>query len=468
MKKYVPYFILPVLIVFMSRNNPFFWDSTYYSRIGLWFYEHGFKSLILPADLDAGHPPFFGVYLALVWKALGKNLMASHFAILPFAIGINWQLFRLARKFVESRYREICLLVIAFEPTLLAQTSMVSNDLVLVFFYLLGLNSIIKKQPLFLFLAMLGMSMVSTRGIIASGALLLSELLIGYSIEKKSIFTLQNLKSIALPYLGAGIIISSWLWYHYSQAGWLLTPASGNWSGQREIIGIGGMLRNVGIIAWRLMDFGRLGLWIITLLCVPMVLRKKLYLNPNFKTLLITFLAPLIIFSLAFIPFSNPIGHRYYLVVYLLFGILASYIFMHCLDGWKRTSASVFVIAMLLGGHFWIYPDTIAKGWDSTLAHFPYFNLRSTMVKKMDDYHIAINQTGSDFPNTFPDKVTMLTEDTTCFLPKDLSKNKFILQSNIMNGFTDAELKELKSDKWYMLLEYKKAGVYMRLYGKKM
>src|SRR5438045_3352806 len=94
-KKYLPFFLLPIVVVFLSRNNPFFGDTTYHSTIAQWFLETDFKSLILPFDMDAGHPPFFGAYLAIVWKAFGKSLAVSHFAVLPFIIGIYWQLYRL-------------------------------------------------------------------------------------------------------------------------------------------------------------------------------------------------------------------------------------------------------------------------------------------------------------------------------------------------------------------------------------
>ncbi|MBL0080448.1 MAG: hypothetical protein IPP53_15465 [Bacteroidetes bacterium] len=72
-----------IIWIIATANNPFFWDTVLTSKIAQYFYENGFGNLIVPIDLDAGHPPFFQIYLSILWKLFGKSLLVSHLAMLP-------------------------------------------------------------------------------------------------------------------------------------------------------------------------------------------------------------------------------------------------------------------------------------------------------------------------------------------------------------------------------------------------
>ena len=466
MKKFLPYILLPICVVILSRNNPFFWDTTYHSILGQWFYENGTHGFILPLELDAGHPPFFGYYLSCIWKLFGKTLTVSHLAILPFALGIYWQMFRLIHRYIPKEYAELTALFIAFEPTLLAQCSLVSYELVYVFFYLLGLNAIIRKQKIIISLSLIGLILISSRGLFAIGALFITQLIIDYKENKTSgnpkIVKFANFIPFIFPIaLGIG-----WYSYHYMQSSWWFLSPSEAYHGQRKILGLGGILRNVVIIIWRCLDFGRIGLWILLLISIYRTYIKKIYLDNNFQRLLIYCSVPLIVFSLAFIPFSNPIGHRYYLVFYLLFVPFVIYSFTSAYQGKLKYILISAVGVLLLSGHFWLYPPGIAMGWDSTLAHIPYFELRKAMINHIKKENIPFNTIGTVFPNKNTLKETDLVADTNRFSNLNLKKNQYVLQSNIMNDFSDAELNEL-NEKWILVQEYKKSGIYMRLYHKR-
>jgi hypothetical protein len=91
------FFYLTLLIAFLlvvtNRNNGFFWDTIQLaSQHGNYYYSNNFSNLLLPIELDSGHIPTFGMYIALIWKVFGRTVEASHLAMLPFAIGIVWQL----------------------------------------------------------------------------------------------------------------------------------------------------------------------------------------------------------------------------------------------------------------------------------------------------------------------------------------------------------------------------------------
>ena len=93
------------LLVVLHRNNSFFWDTVQLgSAHANYYYDNQFSSLLLPIEIDSGHIPTFGMYIALLWKLFGRTLAVSHLAMLPFALGIVFQIFKLCRKFIPEQF----------------------------------------------------------------------------------------------------------------------------------------------------------------------------------------------------------------------------------------------------------------------------------------------------------------------------------------------------------------------------
>lgn len=462
-KPVIPYLFFYLVVFALSANNPFFWDSIYFSKIAHFYYEKGFGNLILPTDLDQGHPPFFGIYLTILWKYLGKNLFVSHFAVLPFVLGTIWQLFILARRFFKGCVLHIVMLLVCIEPSFLAHSTIPSNDLALVFFYLLGLNSVIKNRRLLLFISLMGMAAMSLRGIVAVGGIFITEAALLFFIWEK-----ENRKpdfKLLLPYIGAGLVIGGWLYFHYLQTGWLASTPSPNWSGGRKAIGIDGYLKNIIIIIWRSLDYGRLGLWLMVFVAIVYCSYKfkELIKYKDLQQLIIFTFAPFIILSLSFIPVSNPIGHRYFLVFFLLFTLVAAWIILHCTKGWKRNILIIIAILCLITGHFWVYPAKTPQGWDSTLAHLPYFDLRKKMINYVFENKLDPQKIGTSFPNIDGTRFTDLDNTNWKFVQRDLVKDQYIIESNIFNDFTDEALDELQNN-WLLQKEFRENQIYIRLY----
>jgi len=111
LKNCLPFFLLFTIITIVVKDNGFFWDALLQaSKYAQFYYENNFGQLLVSADLDAGHPPLFGIYLAGIWKIFGQSLVVSHFAMLPFLLGIVWQVYRLIDYFsVGHKYpRHFC------------------------------------------------------------------------------------------------------------------------------------------------------------------------------------------------------------------------------------------------------------------------------------------------------------------------------------------------------------------------
>ncbi|NJO86864.1 MAG: hypothetical protein HC821_02075 [Lewinella sp.] len=77
-----------LLVYFWTADFPFFWDSIQLaSRQATHFYDGG--GLLLPNAIDSGHPPGFGLYLAIWWQLPGRQLWVSHLAMVPWV----WMVF---------------------------------------------------------------------------------------------------------------------------------------------------------------------------------------------------------------------------------------------------------------------------------------------------------------------------------------------------------------------------------------
>ena len=125
-----------LLVVLLSQHFPFFWDTVQLSaKQAYWLFEQGFDDLLLPNELDSGHPPLMGLYLATCWSWFGKSLVVSHWAMLPAILIINFSLYFLIRDWVSSpRQSFLWMFFCWLDPVLAGQLVLVSPDVFLVAF----------------------------------------------------------------------------------------------------------------------------------------------------------------------------------------------------------------------------------------------------------------------------------------------------------------------------------------------
>jgi len=57
----------------------------------------------------------------------------------------------------------------------------------------------------------------------------------------------------------------------------------------------------------------------------------------------------------------------------------------------------ILVLCFELSGNLWIYPDRIAKSWDSTLSHLPYYELRKDCFNYIDQQKMDYHQISAGF-----------------------------------------------------------------------
>ncbi len=448
------------LALFLVREHPFFWDTIQLgSKHAHWYYENGFRQILLPDEIDSGHPPAFGMYLALVWMLFGKSLLASHMAMLPFLMGIIWLLFAIGDHFGSYRNSWMLVLLVLAGPVFAGQAVLVSPDIPLVCFFLLVLYGILYRHAGARILGSIALAVISTRGMMVVAVLYFFELAAYW--EKHWFFPVKK----ALPYLPAAILAAAFLAYHHQEKGWIGYHEAMPWAPSFERVGPAGFFKNIAVLGWRLLDFGRLFVWLgLGWLLFQRWKTGTLLNHPSTRRALWLLLLALPLLSITFLLYRGLQGHRYLLPVFLSITLLFYTALCHTpLTDRVRQLLFGVVLAGLLSGNLWVYPDTVSQGWDSTLAHLPYYSLKEAMFDYMEKENISMEEVGTAFPEIGPQKFKNLSDNLRGMHPKDLAFDSYIFYSNVMNDFTDEEIRRLREE-WQVVKAFKQGGIKVILY----
>jgi hypothetical protein len=461
-------FVLSIIIVcslvFLNLGNGFFWDTVQLaSQHASYYFTTDFSKLLLPNDLDSGHIPIFGMYVAMFWKFLGRTVEVSHISMLTFAICIVWQIRNICNNFIPIKYSGFALVLILLDPSLMSQITLVSPDVPLVFFFFLALNSVLKNKKTWLAIGIFLLFMISMRGMMVAFCILCLDIYLNIGFTNKT--ALESIKSLikrSLLYLPSLALFIAFNTYHYHQKGWIGYHEDSPWANCFEPVDFSGFLFNVGLLGWRILDFGRIGIWIVFII---LVLRYKAQIlsNPKTRLLLVFFITILIFLPLNMLWAKNLVGYRYLMPIYLIFSLLTAGILFSSYVGNKlRLVLTVFWLLVLLSGNFWIYPPKIAKGWDSTLAHLPYYKLRTQAIQYLDIHKIDYKEVDSFFPNNTSFDEIDLNNDTRAFDTFEGNSSPYVFYSNIFNiedELYDKIIKEYKPIQYF-----ENSGVYIVIY----
>jgi hypothetical protein len=453
------------LLFTLTLNNSFFWDTIQLgSKHASYFYTNNFTNILLPDSIDSGHIPAFGMYLALIWKAFGRNLMTSHLAMLPFVLGIVWQLHIIVKKYIIKEYAGWAVLLILLDPTLLSQMTLVSPDVPLVFFFLMGVNSLTDNSRKILALSIAFLFLTSMRGMMVSFCLMIMDIIYNIQFQDSHKKMFRSLLKRSIIYIPALIIFIAYYSYHFLIKGWIGFHDNSPWAELFKSVGVKGFLRNIGILGWRIIDFGRIGVWVVFFI---LIIKFELNALKDKKTrfLLILFLVLILFLPANMVWAKNLLGHRYLLPVYLSFSLLcANILFTLRMNEKLRLSLISFWIFMLITGNLWVYPDKISQGWDSTLAHLPYYKIRQQALEYLDEEKIDYQKVQSFFPNNSVIDYSDLNSDGRQF--NDFNNScDYVIYSNVFN-LNDTDY-ELVKNQYSVIKQFKRGLIHVDICRKK-
>ncbi len=184
--------VIPVIwavILLLNFQNFFFWDTIQLvSKHANYFYDNNFSSIFLPEEMDSGHPPFYGMMMAVWWKVFGRTLWVSHFLNFLFVMGLIFQTHLLGKKFLGRDSAYLLVLVIFANPIFLGHSILVSPDNLVMFLLIWSLNSILDKKLVVSSILMIFLSMISMRGMMMVFALFLGEIIYQNEFKISSLF----------------------------------------------------------------------------------------------------------------------------------------------------------------------------------------------------------------------------------------------------------------------------------------
>jgi hypothetical protein len=464
-RQLLPFYGIAIFATWWVSDHIFFWDTIQLgSKQAHWYFENQFNHFILPNEIDSGHLPTFGMYLAALWMFLGKSLWISHFALLPFTLMTIWLVHQIGTHFLGSQKGVYLLLLLFVEPTFAAQSVLVSPDVVLFSFFVLGLYAILKTSSNILLLtATLGLVLISLRGMMVVALLFFIQ---AFATNKKK-ETINFVKS-GLIFIPSVLIAITFLIYHYSQTGWIGYHEYSPWAASFERVNTMGFLKNIILLCWRFLDFGRVFIVFTIFFVLAYVVKNKSSLSEltTLRKLIIINLLALFILCPTLLIYKGLLGHRYLLPIYFLQLLLCSYlIFNHTAKNQVKWLYTL-VFTGLLMGNLWIYPKKIAQGWDSTLAHLPYYELREKMMNYIQEQSILLENIGTRFPEIGMLKYKDLSEIESGMINADLKNSKYIFYTTIMNDFTDNEIDMLEKE-WKIKKIFKKNRIEVILYERK-
>ena len=440
--------LIAAVIIWWVQDHIFFWDTIQLgAKHAYWYFDQSFQHFLLPQEIDSGHPPLFGMYLAAIWMLFGKSLAISHWAMLPFLWGALWFAYRIGDDLGGWRSAWFLPLLLLADPVFMGQAVLVSPDLVLVSAFLVAFYGMLSKQQAFKIAGLLLLALISMRGMMCVLMLFVFEVLgeTSFWVGDRSLprQVLQKIPS----YLPAGILASTFLCYHFYQTGWIGYHPDSPWSPSFESVDFKGFLRNTAILGWRIFDYGRFFECLVIIIAIWMVWRREAVLRLELLPWLLLVLLALLILSPSLLMHRYLSAHRYLLPFFISLHLLIFQLLLLLPKSYRQRRWWLLpVLVGLATGNLWIYPQHIAQGWDATLAHLPYYELRAEMLEYIEQEEIPLETIGTVFPEIGPLKFRDLSDQETGMKAIDIKNDRYVVYASVMNDFTDDMLKTLDEE----------------------
>lgn len=454
--------IYATALVGYCMGHPFYWDNIAQLAVPAnWYYDTGFQSVFIPDDLATGHPTWLSMLIAGIWKLAGRSLWVCHLIMWPAVAGFLYQTWRfLVAIGISERKMQILIMgMIMLDTTIMAQLSLITFEVFHLWLFIWAARLIIEKKMGALAIVLAFLSLVSMRAGLSVAGLGLTF----FMLEKKAVYPLKR-REWLLAFFPVILVMLLQYGSFYLEKGWVVHNAvSGKWASSSDITNLAGMIRNTGLMVWRLLDFGRVGIYIGLIGILSLRLRHSKWPDNTMRRLWWLIIGQAVVFAFVIIPSQNAFGHRYLLPVIVPLTILCTY--GVCFWGRWKYPAWIFGAIILLSGHWWIYPEKIAQGWDATTLHWQYVRTMKTVNEDIINRRIPPSEIGTFFPAYRSTADTWLDKKPIIFSRAGEYEREYLLYSNAFN-VTDEWIDALAPGRglWDLVKEYRSGKIYVRLY----
>jgi hypothetical protein len=462
------YIIVTYLIItLLSLNNCYFWDNISYTAVKSdWIYSNLFKSTlnidILKQTLEMSgfYPPTIGIMTAMLWSVFGRYLWVSHAFIFLWSIILAYNSLKLIQHLFPLKNVSWILLITLFEATVISQLSIAGLDLILLTAFIISLRAIFDRNKLMLSIGIFFLCTIQIRGLFVGVILLVSDNYFQY-LSNNNKYSIKTFFTTILPYLPSFLIISIYVAFYF----WAYIPnnnssiLNSHYSIPNNFLRIIKHFLEFGL---RSVENGRIIIWIIAFYVAYKGIKNRSNQSPKSATLLLLFLLISAVYLIFIFTTQMPFSDRYFMPQFFVLTLLSFIELSKYMNDKKLRFVFVIVLLFELSGHLWIYPERIAKSWDSTLAHLPYYDLRKQCFNYIDENKINYNDISAGF-TLYGDRKIIELSNKSQIVAADHSKKYFIYSniSNLEDNFVDS----LKNTTyWHPMKSFQKGFAIITIY----
>jgi len=468
-----PFFLILVVLVYVlltivSLNNCYFWDNIQQiSKEAHWFYLTDFNSIIMPSQGSGSeivatgyHPPLMGIMTAALWKIFGYRLWVSHIFVLCWSIILIYNVWKLIRLFFAEKFAGWVVLIVMLEPTVLTQFSIASPDFILFTAFVISLRALLEHKPRLLSIGLFFLCCINMRGIFAGGILFFIYGYFEYGNKNKDIRSISLVKFL-LPYLPTLLLLIAYFTYYFITRGWFFSDSYGS-DHYSLPTGLLRVIRHLAEFGLRTIENGRFFIWLLGFYITYQTLKSKSILTHQTKTILLFFILLTGLYFLFVFISQMPFSARYFMPQFFMLTILVLSGVTRFLQKNKTVLIFLLVLCFELTGHFWIYPEKIAKSWDCTLAHLPYYELRKECFNYIDQQKLNYNDISAGF--CFYGNRQYIELSHAGKRVGTEPNRKYFIYSNISN-VEDSLVVALKNQpNWIPIKRFEKGFVFIEIY----
>lgn len=435
-----------VLLILNHIDTPVFWDMYGQVKTARYFIDTNFTNLIPNTNgfTDNGYFPLYAIYLAALFKLFGYKLWIAHLSVMPFVIGLLYQLQHFCRHFLTPEKTLFVLLLVCIHPAVEAQSIYFSSEICFVFLSVWLLNTIIDERASRMALSSLLVCLLNFRGL--PFVIFLALYFIFFKKQKSA------------WYVVSGVLVSIlWLLVHFYMSGWLFKNPEN--IEHRTFLPVSGMVKNIFWFMVKLTDFAN----IIGLIFIALFSFREKKIN---ELSILWIIASISVLAFC-VPLSNPIGTRYFLLAYIL--MLPAFILSVSSFSFQKFIAAciLFTVFLWQSGRL-IKPDKYGNAWDCTLAGLDYFEARKQLDAYVQQNHIAPKDVAAGFQVYFNDNYYLMNgsgKEYDLLSDTEMNANFYIADSNICNNYNPLRKEHLKNN-YTLVRSFIKGPVYINLYKK--
>ena len=447
-------------------NHVYFWDNIQLTSIEAhWYYLTDFRSLFVPKSAPelgiygTGGPPLLPLITAALWKIVGYKIWVSHALISIFAIVLFYNIWKLVKIFFSDKYAGWVSFIILMETTLLAQFSIAPNDFILFTAFIISLRAILERKSTLLAIGFFILTTISMRGLFTGCILFIVHLFLQLFSKDDSMN--KSFIRIFFPYIPTFLIVIIYFTLYFSTQGWLFSNSKFA-EAQNPPTGIGFILKHFCDLGMRLIENGRIIIWIIAFIVGWKLVKTKTKVSKELTLILAIFVLLIGLYSLFAVITKMPFLTRYFMPLILLLTIFSLTNLTKFYSEKKMKFVFILILCFEITGHFWIYPEKVTTIWDSTLAHLPYYELRDECFDYIDQNKLDYNDIAAGF-GFYDNRSFVELKNSDKIISRNKDKSYFIY-SNVSN-IPDDWIDEFKNPRlWSPIKSFQKGFVIITIY----